>query len=180
VSASFPGAAVMTVPAAGGASVSFRAASGVIAVSALLLVRSAGSGASFSLLAGVVAVAALLSFELAVAAASVGELSSSGAAKMAAGGQGRKHGVSDRDRGGENGRASAIALVVTTRFDFVSLDAPLPGAAGKLSRAECYSWRGLKTKTFARWMKHLVGVEEVCRHAEEVRELSPKERLSQD
>jgi hypothetical protein len=29
-------------------------------------------------------------------------------------------------------------------------------------------------------MKHLVGVEEACRHAEEVRELRQKERLPQD
>lgn len=46
-----------------------------------------------------------------------------------------------------------------------------------LSRAEYCSRHGLKTKTFARWMKHLVGVDEARRHAEELRELRRKERL---
>ena len=45
-----------------------------------------------------------------------------------------------------------------------------------LSRAEYCAQHGLKTKTFARWMKHLVGVEEARRHAEELRELRRKER----
>src|SRR5215470_4113443 len=45
-----------------------------------------------------------------------------------------------------------------------------------LSRAEYCARHGLKTKTFARWMKHLVGVEEARRHAEELRELRRKER----
>jgi hypothetical protein len=92
----------------------------VIAASAVRLIGCAGSGAPFSLLAGVAAVAALLSFESAAAAASVGELSSSGAAKM----------VAVSSRGGSTAyptaavvarmaRQAAIALVVTMRFDFV-------------------------------------------------------------
>jgi transposase-like protein len=38
---------------------------------------------------------------------------------------------------------------------------------------------GLKTKTFVRWMKHLIGVEEARRHTEELRELRRKERRQQ-
>jgi hypothetical protein len=38
---------------------------------------------------------------------------------------------------------------------------------------------GLKTKTFVRWMKHFVGVEEARRHTEELRELRRKERRQQ-
>jgi hypothetical protein len=42
-----------------------------------------------------------------------------------------------------------------------------------------YSVRhGLKRKTFARWMKHLIGVEEAHRHTEELRELRTPERAS--
>src|SRR5262249_41372865 len=45
-----------------------------------------------------------------------------------------------------------------------------------LSRAEYCGRHGLKTKTFARWMKHLIGVEEARRHTQELRELRRKER----
>ena len=48
-----------------------------------------------------------------------------------------------------------------------------------LSRAEYCARHGLKTKTFARWMKHLIGVEEARKHAEELRELRRKERHQQ-
>jgi transposase-like protein len=45
-----------------------------------------------------------------------------------------------------------------------------------LSRAEYCSRHGLKPKTFARWMKHLIGVEEARKHADELRELRRKEK----
>jgi transposase-like protein len=45
-----------------------------------------------------------------------------------------------------------------------------------LSRAEYCGRHGLKVKTFARWMKHLIGAEEARRHAEELCELRRKER----
>jgi len=48
-----------------------------------------------------------------------------------------------------------------------------------LSRMEYCGQHGLKPKTFARWMKHLVGVDEAHRHAEELRELRRKERRQQ-
>jgi hypothetical protein len=48
-----------------------------------------------------------------------------------------------------------------------------------LSRMEYCGQHGLKRKTFARWMKHLVGVDEARRHAEELRELRRKERRQQ-
>jgi Transposase len=48
-----------------------------------------------------------------------------------------------------------------------------------LSRAEYCGRHGLKTKTFVRWMKHLIGVEEARRHTEELRELRLKERRQQ-
>src|SRR5215469_6400785 len=40
-----------------------------------------------------------------------------------------------------------------------------------LSRSDYCSRHGLKKKTFDRWMKHLIGVEEARKHAEELREL---------
>ena len=40
-----------------------------------------------------------------------------------------------------------------------------------LSRTEYCRRHGLKKKTFDRWMKHLIGVEEARRHGEELREL---------
>ena len=45
-----------------------------------------------------------------------------------------------------------------------------------LSRAEYCARRGLKPKIFARWMTHLIGVEEARKHADELRELRRKER----
>jgi transposase-like protein len=45
-----------------------------------------------------------------------------------------------------------------------------------LSRTEYCRRHGLKKKTFDRWMKHLIGVEEARKHAEELRELRRKER----
>jgi transposase-like protein len=48
-----------------------------------------------------------------------------------------------------------------------------------LSRAEYCARHGLKTQTFVRWMKHLIGVEEARRHMEELRELRRKERRQQ-
>ena len=48
-----------------------------------------------------------------------------------------------------------------------------------LSRSDYCSRHGLKKKTFDRWMKHLIGVEEARRHAEELRELRRKERRQQ-
>ena len=48
-----------------------------------------------------------------------------------------------------------------------------------LSQAEYCGRHGLKTKTFARWMKHLIGVEEARRHAEELRESRRKEKGQQ-
>jgi transposase-like protein len=48
-----------------------------------------------------------------------------------------------------------------------------------LSRAEYCARHGLKVKTFARWMKHLISVEEARKHADEVRELRRKERAQQ-
>jgi hypothetical protein len=47
----------------------------------------------------------------------------------------------------------------------------------RLSRMEYCARHGLKTKTFARWMKHLIGVEEARKHTAELRELRRKERL---
>jgi hypothetical protein len=40
-------------------------------------------------------------------------------------------------------------------------------------------WPRLPKKTFDRWMKHLVGVEEARKHAEHLRELRPEERRQQ-
>src|SRR5215831_5952896 len=48
-----------------------------------------------------------------------------------------------------------------------------------LSRMDYCVRHGLKRKTFARWMKHLIGVEEARKHAEELRELRRKERHQQ-
>jgi transposase-like protein len=48
-----------------------------------------------------------------------------------------------------------------------------------LSRSEYCSGHGLKKKTFDRWMKHLIGVEEARKHAEHLRELRRKERRQQ-
>jgi len=48
-----------------------------------------------------------------------------------------------------------------------------------LSRTEYCSRNGLKKKAFDRWMKHLIGVEEARKHAEELRELRRKERRQQ-
>jgi transposase-like protein len=48
-----------------------------------------------------------------------------------------------------------------------------------LSRADYCARHGLKPKTFARWMKHLIGVEEARKHADELRELRRKERAQQ-
>src|SRR6516164_2151440 len=48
-----------------------------------------------------------------------------------------------------------------------------------LSRTEYCRRHGLKKRTFDRWMKHLVGVEEARRHADELRELRRKERSRQ-
>ncbi|HKD25936.1 MAG TPA: hypothetical protein VKC66_08440 [Xanthobacteraceae bacterium] len=48
-----------------------------------------------------------------------------------------------------------------------------------LSRMDYCVRHGLKRKTFARWMKHLIGVEEARKHAEELRELRRKERRQQ-
>jgi hypothetical protein len=46
-----------------------------------------------------------------------------------------------------------------------------------LSQMEYCVRHGLKRKTFARWMKHLIGVEEARRHTWELRELRRIERL---
>src|SRR5215470_1063743 len=48
-----------------------------------------------------------------------------------------------------------------------------------LSRMEYCCRHGLKRKTFARWMKHLIGVEDAGKHAEGLRELRRKERRQQ-
>jgi transposase-like protein len=45
-----------------------------------------------------------------------------------------------------------------------------------LSRTEYCRRHGLKKQTLDRWMKHLIGVEEARKHAEELRELRRKER----
>jgi hypothetical protein len=48
-----------------------------------------------------------------------------------------------------------------------------------LSRTEYCRRHGLKKQTLDRWMKHLIGVEEARKHAEELRELRRKERRQQ-
>jgi len=48
-----------------------------------------------------------------------------------------------------------------------------------LSRTEYCRRHGLKKQTLDRWMKHLIGVEEARKHAEELRELRRKERHQQ-
>jgi hypothetical protein len=48
-----------------------------------------------------------------------------------------------------------------------------------LSRGEYCARHGLKLTIFARWMKHLIGVEEARKHVDELRELRRKERAQQ-
>jgi transposase-like protein len=48
-----------------------------------------------------------------------------------------------------------------------------------LSRADYCVRHGLKVKAFTRWMKHLIGVEEARKHADQLRELRRKERAQQ-
>jgi hypothetical protein len=48
-----------------------------------------------------------------------------------------------------------------------------------LSRADYCVRHGLKVKIFTRWMKHLIGVEEARKHADQLRELRRKERAQQ-
>jgi transposase-like protein len=48
-----------------------------------------------------------------------------------------------------------------------------------LSRGEYCARHGLKPTIFVRWMKHLIGVEEARKHADELRELRRKERAQQ-
>jgi hypothetical protein len=48
-----------------------------------------------------------------------------------------------------------------------------------LSRADYCVRHGLKVKTFTRWTKHLIGVEEARKHADQLRELRRKERAQQ-